>query len=200
MNIDSIAVVTPHIPTRTDELVRAVMSVTAQTLQPDEHIIVTDNRHDGAARTRNRAMYPVLTDWIAFLDDDDEFMPNHLEVLYNAAIRSDINVDVVYSGCQVLDGDLNEIPRREEWGRFGQLFDPELLRTKAYMPVTSLVKTDLAVQALFGPPATHPDSEYDDWGFYLRLLDLGAKFLHVPEVTWIWHHHGKNTSGQSDRW
>lgn len=195
-----LAVVTPHIPTRAGELIRAVSSVAAQTLQPDAHIITTDNYHAGAAETRNSALFPAFSvaNWIAFLDDDDEFMPNHLQVLREAANSS--GVDVVYSGCLVLDVDLQEIPLRDEWGRFGRGFDPQLLREKAYLPVTSLVKAELAVQALFGPPATHPDSEYDDWGFYLRLLDLGAKFLHVPEVTWIWHHHGKNTSGQGDRW
>lgn len=195
---DSIAVITPHIPTRQSELIRAVSSVVAQLIQPDEHIIVTDNFHDGSARTRNRALYGTAADWTAFLDDDDEWLPNHLQVLLNAAIHS--NADVIYTGCRVLDGDLNEIPIREEWGRFGQEFDPALLRTKAYLPVTSFVRTELAAQALFGPPVTHPDSVYDDWGFYLRLLDLGATFKHVPEITWIWHHHGKNTSGQADRW
>ena len=135
---------------------------------------------------------------IIFLDDDDEFMPQHLEVLLQNAMRS--GATVVYSGCRVLDPNGMVIPLREEWGRFGEPFDAELLKRKAYMPVTSLVHTTLAKQALFGPPAAAPDSDYDDWGFYLRLLGLGASFLHVPEVTWVWHHHGQNTSGRGDRW
>lgn len=196
--MDKITVVTPHIPTRSFELTRAVASVEAQTLMPNNYVIAVDNEREGAAATRNRALYQVATQWVAFLDDDDEFLPNHLETLMQAAVRS--GASVVYSGCRVYDGQNAPIPLREEWGRFGIPFDGDLLQRKAYLPVTSLVHTGLAKQALFGPPAHEPSSNYDDWGFYLRLLGLGAAFLHVPEITWVWHHHGANTSGRSDRW
>jgi glycosyltransferase involved in cell wall biosynthesis len=198
VDVNTVTVITPHIPTRAFELTRAVASVAAQTYQPSEHIISTDVAHAGSAATRNRALYHAMTTWVAFLDDDDEFMPNHLDTLVRAASLS--GAAVVYTGCKVLDANGLIIPLREEWGRFGEPFDGELLRRKAYLPVTSLVHTTLAKQALFDPPAHAPDSNYDDWGFYLRLLDLGAKFLHVPEVTWVWYHHGNNTSGRPDRW
>jgi glycosyltransferase involved in cell wall biosynthesis len=196
--VDSVTVVTPHIPGRQFELTRATASVAAQTFQPDYHIVSTDKRRLGAAATRNEALYHVSTTWVAFLDDDDEFLPHHLDTLIQNAIRS--GSTVVYSGCRVLDSQGMVIPLKEEWGRFGKAFDPELLQQKAYMPVTSLVYTTLAKLALFGPPSHNPESFYDDWGFYVRLMSLGATFLHVPEVTWIWHHHGKNTSGQPNRW
>ncbi len=196
--MSTVAVITPHIPTREFELTRAVASVAAQTVQPDFHIIATDRGHWGSARVRNRALFAADTTWVAFLDDDDEFLANHLEVSLQAADES--GADVIYAGCVVVDHEGNDVPIREEWGRFDQKFDPEILRMKAYLPVTSLVRTGLAKLALFGPPDHQPNSLYDDWGFYLRLLDLGAVFTHVPEVTWVWHHHGKNTSGQASRW
>lgn len=196
--MSTVTVVTPHIPNREFELTRAVASVTAQTVQPDYHIIATDRGHWGSAAVRNRALMAADTTWVAFLDDDDEFLVNHLEVVLSAADTS--GADVIYTGCRVLDQHGDDVPMREEWGRFGQEFDPILLTTKAYLPVTSLVRTSLARLALFGPPNHKPESFYDDWGFYLRLLDIGAIFKHIPEVTWIWHHHGKNTSGQGNRW
>lgn len=196
--MDKVTVVTPHIPTRSFELTRAVASVESQTFMPDNYIISVDKRREGSAATRNRALYGVQTTWVAFLDDDDEMLPNHLETLIQAALRT--GVSVVYTGCRVYDAQNAPIPLKEEWGRFGIPFDGELLQRKAYMPVTSLVHAQLAKQALFGPPAHDLTSNYDDWGFYLRLLALGASFLHVPEITWIWHHHGANTSGRADRW
>lgn len=198
VKLDTVTVVTPHIPTRSFELTRAVASVAAQTVPPDYHVISTDRQHIGSAATRNQALYMVSTSWIAFLDDDDEMLPHHLEVLLQNAWRT--GASVVYTGCRVLDAQANPIPVKEEWGRFGHAFDGELLKTKAYMPVTCLVLASLAKQALFGPPAHEPKSDYDDWGFYLRLLGLGAVFVHVPEITWVWHHHGANTSGRGDRW
>lgn len=196
--MNSVTVITPHIPVRQFELTRAVSSVAAQTFQPDYHIISVDKKHSGAAATRNEALYHASTTWVAFLDDDDEFLPHHLDTLVQAATRS--GVTMVYSGCRVLDAQGMIIPVKEEWGRFGERFDADLLQKKAYLPVTSLVHTTIAKQALFGPPSHEPESLYDDWGFYLRLLGLGATFLHVPEVTWVWYHHGNNTSGRPDRW
>lgn len=198
-NANQVTVIIPHIPSRVDKLARALASVTAQTYPARDVIIASDLFKEGSAATRNRPLLTgIATDWVAFLDDDDVWLPHHLETLIAAARAT--GAQVVYPGCVVVDGNGFQIPRREEWGRFGRPFDAELLRRKAYLPVTSLVDAELACKALFGPPTTHPDSDYDDWGFYLRLLDLGATFLHVPEITWIWHHHGANTSGRPDRW
>lgn len=189
-----ITVVIPSLPSRAEWLCRVLRSVDAQTLRPASARLVIDYEREGAAITRNRALEAVTTDWVAFLDDDDEFLPEHLAKLANHARVT--GSDVVYSCCQVV-GPLGQlIPLREEWGRCGQAFDPELLRQKSYLPVTCLARTDLAKRARFGAPE---GSLYDDWGFYLRMLDLGARFAHLPETTWIWHHHGQNTSGQPDR-
>lgn len=195
--LDSVTVVIPHIPTRVVELQRALASVWAQTYQPDSVVVVTDVYKSGSAATRNRGMYHISTNWIAFLDDDDELLPNHLETLMKHA--ADSRASVIYSGCRVLDANGVELPQQDEWGRFGREFDPDLLRERSYIPVTSLVNGYVANRTFFGPP-TGLVSDYDDWGFYLRALDAGATFLHVPEVTWIWHHHGGNTSGRADRW
>lgn len=195
--MDRVTIVTPHIPTRQFELTRAIASVGAQIHQPSDIIISVDTKREGSAATRNRALAQATTPWVAFLDDDDELAPQHLDVLVHRALRE--GATVVYSGCQVVDNMGVSIPLQDEWGRFGKAFDPDLLRKQSYIPVTSLVHTGLAKQALFGPPLG-VQTDYDDWGFYLRLLDLGARFLHVPEVTWTWHHHGCNTSGRSDRW
>jgi glycosyltransferase involved in cell wall biosynthesis len=195
--MDRVTVIMPHIPTRQFELARAVTSIAVQSHQPEDVIIAVDRRHEGAAATRNRVLQHVTTTWVAFLDDDDEFLPTHLELLVGYGLRE--GATVVYPGCRVVDAQGTSLPLQEEWGRFGKPFDGDLLRQKSYIPVTSLVNTSLAKQALFGPPSG-VDTVYDDWGFYLRLLALGARFTHVPEVTWIWHHHGKNTSGMGSRW
>lgn len=194
MNED-VTVVIPHIPTRPNSLARAVKSAATQTRRPSDIIIATDLLREGAAPTRNRALDRVTTRWVAFLDDDDLWLPNHLEVLLANAHGTDAGV--IYSGCAVIGPDGERVPNREEWGRFGLPFDAERLREKAYLPVTCLADTKTAQAARFGAPE---GSIYDDWGFYLRMLDLGVEFLHVPEVTWIWHHNGKNTSGQPSRW
>lgn len=193
-----VTAVIPHIPVRPHTLVRAVKSVALQTQRVHALAVAVDSDRHGSARTRNRALMSATTTWVAFLDDDDEWYPHHVDTLLLAAESTD--ADVVYPGCDVENPALGgKIPVREEWGRFGREFSASLLRETSYIPVTSLVRTDLAKKALFGPPLG-VDTPYDDWGFYLRLLDLGARFHHVSRITWLWSHHGKNTSGQPDRW
>lgn len=196
MVMTEVSVVIPTHPQRIKNgmLTRALRSVVAQTYMPDVWHVVNDVARRGATATRNQGLMQVETDWVAFLDSDDEWLPNHLATLVS---HVDDDVDVLYSGCTVLDGTGHEVPRQEAWGRFGQAFNADLLRKASYIPVTSMVRTTLAQRV--GGFSYPSGSSYEDWGFYLKLLDAGARFMHIPEVTWIWHHHGNNTSGRPDR-
>ncbi len=195
-----VTIVTPTIKPRRGFLRRAVNSVMAQTYGVPPIEVAMDRTHEGAAVTRNRALMKVQTPWVAFLDDDDYLLPHHLQTLLEES-EAQPGVDVFYPMCQTIDANFNPIDLSSTL-RAGQPFSEEALRKCNYIPVTSMVRTDLAKAALFGPPdhAGPNDEQYEDYGFYLRLLDGGAKFSHVPEVTWVWHHHGMNTSGLGDRW
>lgn len=194
--------VTAVIPTHPQRWVwsmtRALTSVAKQTLSVEAISIAVDTRREGAGPTRDRALAAVKTRWVAFLDSDDKWDPMHIEELITCAEAT--GADVVYPECRVIHAQLGEIPRThpawEEWGRPGKPFDANLLRQRSYLPVTSLVRTSLAQQSSFVPP---DGSHYDDWGFYLRLLDLGAMFVHLPKITWTWYHGPHNTSGQPGR-
>jgi glycosyltransferase involved in cell wall biosynthesis len=185
-----ITVVTPTIPPRSNLLLEAVKSVQDQILQPEDHIIVYDNECEGPEPTRTKGLFRVETEWTAFLDDDDYLYPHHLYSCYEFALNG--NYDLVYPWFTVKDG-------IDVFNEFGNRFDPEKLRVKNYIPVTYLVKTELA-QKVGGFPLYNsidwPHSTCSDWGFLLRLLDAGAKIEHLPERTWVYRWHPKNTSGE----
>lgn len=178
------------IPPRAKMLARALASVTAQTLQPAAIVVEIDHDRVGSVATKNRALTKVDTEWTAFLDDDDQFLPEHLEKLRRAAERT--GADVVYP-----------IPVRvgapDILLRFGLPFCPDSLRRGNYIPTTSLVRTRVAQRA-GGFQLCTGQTRYNDWGLYLAMLDAGAKFVHLPERTWVWNIHGGNTSGQPTRW
>lgn len=184
---------------------KAIASVMNQTHPADSIAIAVDNYRFGSDVTRNSALSMVQTPWVAFLDDDDQFLPNHLATLMQAA--ADNNADVVYSLPRVMTPDGRRVERQFDWGG-GPVFDPDYLRRKAHIQTTSLVRTELA-KAVGGFTFVRDETGAinDDHGFYLRLLDIGAKFHHVHEETFIWNHHGYgrpgmpgNTSGQPSRW
>lgn len=185
----SITVVIPTIPPRRGLLKRAIGSVLGQTLPAAAISVAVDLDKEGSAATRNRALAAVQTEWTAFLDDDDQMLPQHLELL--AACQESTGADVVYPWPQMVGaGD----PRPD---MFGKPFDAAELRRSSFIPVTSLVRTELAQIAKF---RWRKDTPYDDHAFYLGLLNLGAKFVHLPQRTWLWNVQGQNTSGRPDRW
>lgn len=212
--MNTIGVAIPSIPPRENYLLRALRSVDAQTLRPDQVEVVVDRNGDGAAGTRNRAWQALTTDWVAFLDDDDELLPHHLEHLLAVAIDTD--ADVVYPWHEIRDGwgrvkpDLLGAQGRpfDAWALFGgdpdlhdaDDFDPTEVGGPArnYIPITNLVRRSLLVEV--GGFWTREGEAFEDWRMWRRLVKAGAKFVHTPEVTWVWHHHGANTEGRSSAW
>lgn len=182
----NITMVIPAIPERFALLARALRSVQAQTFKPVRVLVDVDDERTGAAATRNRALAKVDSEWVAFLDDDDELYPDHLRRLARYVALSD--VDVAYPGY---DADVDPVKC------FGLPFDPLLLRARNFIPVTVLAKTEKVREA--GGFQPHPDVNGDpceDWGLWLAMLDRGAKFGHVPVKTWRWNYRADTTKGR----
>lgn len=202
MTTRDITVVTPSIPPRACPgglLDQAVLSVRAQTIQPiGGHVVVLDVDKAGAAVTRQRALDGVRTEWVAFLDDDDTFYPQHLEVLHRLA--TDAQAVFAYSW---FDGN-NPFPMHR--GRPMDLDNPH------HTTMTVLVRTEIAQAAGFLQPdgPMHQDWSGEDWQFQLRCLaeikDIWSpdvartKVVGTPEITWTYRVHGRNTSGLPSRW
>jgi glycosyltransferase involved in cell wall biosynthesis len=189
-------VVIPSIPPRTKLLSRALASVAAQTEPACAVAIAYDDQKQGAGPTRNRALKMVTTEWTAFLDDDDEMLPNHIELLAKAAKEQE--AAVVWPWFEVVGG-TDPFP-----GHRGHQLNPE---QPNIFPITTLVRTEYAHLATFTEETITGDWAKDDWPFWRTIYEAGGKFLHIPDITWRWHHHGwgkpgqpGNTSGRQDRW
>lgn len=190
---EGVTVVIPTIPPRTRLLTRALASVTAQRVKFSDVAIAYDLTRGGAAATRSRGLDGVRTRWVAFLDDDDELYPQHLEVLIHAAI--DNGADLVYPWFDVAGGS-DPFPMHE-----GRAFDPA---DPNVFPITVLARTEL-MHATGGfrrePSPVDPTVlEGEDWVMWLNVIRLGGTILHVPARTWLWHHDSANTAGLPDRW
>jgi glycosyltransferase involved in cell wall biosynthesis len=196
-----VTVIIPTIPGRQALLRRALDSVWAQTAPPAAVVVVRDQHGRGAWWARNAALGMTATEWLAWLDDDDELLPAHLELLTEAAAWS--RADLVYSypefvGCR----DPLAAPAGGQLrSPLGLPFGPEqarhLRQVGNFIPVCYLART-LLVRAVGGMP--RPFSQEwprccEDWGLLVRLLDAGARFHHHPDVTWRYYAHPGNTGG-----
>lgn len=193
--VPGITVVTPSIPGRNDYLREAVQSVSNQTLRPVAHIIVHDSTGDGAAITRTKGLFMVQTEWTAFLDDDDELREIHLEHLMRKAEED--QADLVFPWFDVTGGMGGKDPFPKNEKREWTLDDPH------HTTITFLVRTEVA-RVVGGfldglPPELWPgqvgQKEGEEFRFVVRVAQAGYKISKLHERTWLWRHHGRNTSG-----
>lgn len=197
--MSGVTAVIPSIPPRAAMLKRAVGSVLGQTLPAAALAVAVDVRREGAAKTRDRALRSARTTWVAFLDDDDEMLSEHLAILLATARETE--ADYVFSYYTVVDADGRELAGVDPLGKFGQPFDPEHPHQTT---ITTLVRTELAQPVGFTDPpeglTIDGQRHGEDFEFTLGCVRAGARIVHVPRRTWLWRHHGTNTSGRSDRW
>lgn len=196
MTAPEITVCIPAHPARVANgmLDRAVQSVKNQLLPAVDISIAVDETGQGAAATRQRALDAVTTPWVAFLDSDDLFYPEHLRVL--AAGARIYRADYVYSYYMVHFPDGRPWPGNDPLGHFGKPFNP---KAPHQTTITTLVRTDLAKSIGFQdvPPGALIDGQHygEDFQFTVGCAEAGARITHVPRRTWAWVHHGANSSG-----
>lgn len=193
-----VTVIIPAIPPRVGNLLEdAVNSVRTQTFRPIGGVsCALDVTRSGAAVTRQRALDAVHTDYVAFLDDDDYWYPNHLEVLWGLVQRGGVYCWSWFDGN-------NPFPMHR--GRPMNLDEPH------HTTMTVLVRTDVAKRAGF---VNHEDANEvwpgEDWRFELQCIQAirdeygdsraREKILGTAEATWFYRVHTGNTSGLTSRW
>jgi glycosyltransferase involved in cell wall biosynthesis len=169
---------------RSGLLNRALASVATQTQQPEAILVVNDRDRQGAGWTRRTLLSLVQTEWLAWLDSDDEWLPEHLEKLHRVAVET----DSVYVYSWFHGGD--------PLGHFGLPFNP---CTPHHTTMNVLVRTDLAREAGFPDNAVGPFAN-EDWAFITGVSRLacerGLKITHLAEKTWTYHQGHGNSSGQ----
>lgn len=190
MMFGGVTVVIPTVPPRWRLLPCALESVGRQEQHPDAVIIEYDLAHEGPSIVRNRALEKVATEWVAFLDDDDELRPNHLALSLSALVEND--ADVSYSNYVVGSETIS-----------AGAFSLERLRGGNFLAASAIVARTESVRKVGGfpvgddVPMMGPDRvPCEDWGLALRLADAGCRFTWVDEITMSYNLHGLNYAGR----
>jgi glycosyltransferase involved in cell wall biosynthesis len=133
-----------------------------------------------AAAARNRAAAAARGEVLAFLDDDDRWMPQHLAGL--AAVFVDSSVGFAYRDCAVIRESIGEDGERRERERLeiARDWDPEMMRDNDYLPPSAWGVRRSLFQSLGGFDEAFEFSE--DWDFVMRAAARVTP-RRVPGVT-----------------
>ncbi len=202
------------IPTRNrpELLARAIQSVLNQTYRHIEIIVVNDrgvdvgklidhfncrgniryfNLSTGIERSaaRNLALRSAKGNYITYLDDDDRYLPEHLETLVSHARQSGCRVvysDAYRAQLDTSTGLPNEAQRDIPYSLD---FDPIRIYVENYIPILCLMheRSLLDEVGMFDEEL----SRLEDWDLWIRLSRI-AKFHHIPQATceFTWHEGG----------
>jgi hypothetical protein len=197
----SVVIPTRH---RAQTLAAALASVAAQEIEDVEVVLVLDADDvqpiarpslgpsirrvsvppgSGLAKARAAGVAECCGRFVAFLDDDDVWLPGHLAAAL-ARLDGD-GLDMVYTTCLVAHARYDQTRGgavRSHY-RFDYPHDLDLLSVANVIPVISAVSR--VFPAEFGEPS---GVVQDDWDMWLRLVHgHGWRVRHAPEATAVYH-------------
>lgn len=187
-------------------LKRALGSIFVQTYRPIEVVLVNDGGCDldideiksilgdvslnyirleqntGRAHAGNVGIENAKGEYIGFLDDDDEFLPEHIEVLVSFLTKSDYKV--AYTDAMMLyeEDALLKTVSDDNYKNlvFSNDFDYSLLLFENYIPfMCPLFKRDAIMEAGGLDPSF---TLYEDWDLLIRIAEKHP-FHHIKGVT-----------------
>ncbi|MBF0565223.1 MAG: glycosyltransferase [Nitrospirae bacterium] len=123
--------------------------------------------------------------YVGFLDDDDEFQPDHVETLVSFLEKGDFHI--TYSDCSLnvkqFDPDKKEFITSESYKFFDEDFDYDLLLMENYIPLHCLM---FERSALEGQTFDESFDLFEDWDFLIRVASRHP-FHHVKKTTAIYN-------------
>jgi len=197
---------------RPEKLKRAIESVINQTYKDWELIVVHDGKKEGEpvyfqryaaqiqhfyidhfgndTKPKNTGILKSTGDYIAFLDDDNEYKPEHLAILAKAAEQNP-DIDVLYGDRLIVSDDEKDFTPQVG---IASNFDAGLLFERNYIDTSDVLIKREALFLVGGWDERY--RKYVDWNLWIRMTKAGLKFLHIPKLITLYHIHKQMKSLQ----
>lgn len=143
---------------------------------------IQHERNMGACVARNTGIDHAKGEYIAFLDDDDEWLPNKIE---KQIVHFRDGVGMVYCGSQTMNDDTGYVQIRETSFQSGNVFDTLILGN--YIGSTSfpLLRKDILLEIGKFDPEMKSAQDYDVWLRIARKYNI--EYTEEPLV--LYHVH-----------
>jgi teichuronic acid biosynthesis glycosyltransferase TuaG len=168
-------------------------------IEKDTRVKLYSQPNQGLAGARNTGLRNAKAEWIAFLDSDDIWLPQKLQVQYKTL--QSVKADVVFSnGYTLFEGNLKPGIYHFEvlYGLFsGDTAYKELLKQN-FIPVLSVIVNRLWIERI-GLQDEDVTSGSEDWDYWLRLAKAGATFYGIEERLFIYRVHKNGMSAKNLR-
>jgi GT2 family glycosyltransferase len=202
-----------------EHLSAALRSIAAQTVGPLELVVVDDGSTDdsaaivatfgaahpaldlrvlrkengGQSSARNHGARAARGEWLAFLDQDDEWTPDHLELV---APLLTADIDLVYTDIDTIDeaGHPRLSGLHRTWGRGGG--HPDVSLPQALFQDAFVVPGVMTIRRAFFERVGGFDEElsgYEDDDLFVRCL-ARARIGYLPASTLRWRIHAASAS------
>jgi glycosyltransferase involved in cell wall biosynthesis len=160
----------------------------------DPRIKLFHQKNSGEAAARNVALAHSCGEFIAFLDADDLFLPDHLLMAVNY-FQSHPDKDGVYSDGYYIDQDRNQLitlSSRRSGPFTGRVYEQVVRGSNVFgPPVCVVLRSNLILQnhlkfdenIIIGP----------DWDFFIQYADI-AQFGYLDQITCLYRVHLDNIS------
>lgn len=158
--------------------------------------LITHERNKGLGAARNTGVRAANGKYIAYLDDDDIFLPNHLATLVShlEATGSKVAYTDAYRATQKKENGAyvivsRDVPYSYEW-------DNELILVHNFVPVLCFMHEKRCIEEAgwFDESLT----THEDWDLWVRMSRL-FRFKHIKEITceFRWREDGSSMSSKS---
>ncbi len=183
---------------RADFLRKAIRSVAGQTYPNIELIVVNDGGEEFSKLVQEEALGSIRTftyqhieqqtgrshaaniglnhctgDNIIFLDDDDWFLPEHIESLVHC-LQDNTDFIAAYNNVACVHFENNQ------WNTINEYkddFDANRLAYENYIPIHSILFRKKVIEA--GCVFAEEMNTYEDWAFWMKVSQIGS-FFHNP--------------------